>query len=383
VVLGLVVVVGGLIGLKCAQIFTIKAAGARSEKAGPPPESVNTGVAQEQSWDQTLDTVGSVATAEGVSIANDAAGLVARIDFQSGAVVKEGQVLVELDMRVERGQLASARAKKDLAETDAVRARNLFASGSISKAEVDNANSTLNAATADVSALEGEIQRKIVRAPFDGKLGIRLVNVGQYLAAGTPITVIESGEPIYVDFSLPQQDLGLVAVGMPVRLAVAASDAGPAPLQAEGSIFTVEPAVDPTTRNIKLRAHVPPEAVWLRPGMFVNVSVVEPTKETVVAIPATAIVHASYGDSVFVVEDEKDAAGNAVLGPGGQPSKIASQRFVRTGSRRGDFIAIAEGVKAGEELVTAGGFKLRNGARVTVSTAVEIHPELNPHPMNR
>jgi membrane fusion protein (multidrug efflux system) len=383
VVVGLLVVVGTLGGLKCAQISTIKTAGAKAQKAGPPPEAVNTAIAKEESWDKTLDTVGSVATQEGVNVANEEAGLVARIDFQSGAMAKEREVLVELDTRVERGQLASARAKKDLAATNLERTRKLFASGSVAKAQLDADQSAFDGAAADVSSLSAQIERKVVRAPFAGKLGIRLVNVGQYLAAGTPITIIESGETNYIDFSLPQRDLDIVSVGMPVRFSVSGlGDAG-APQTALGAIFTIDPQIDATTRNIKLRAHLPPDADWLRPGMFVKVSVIEPTKETVVAIPATAIVHASFGDSVFVVEDERDEAGNVVKGPDGKPFRAARQQFVKTGALRGDFIAISEGVKAGEEVVTAGAFKLRNRARIAVSTAAELHPELQPHPVNR
>ncbi len=378
VALGLLLVIGILGGLKCAQISTLKAAGSRAQKAGPPPETVNTTVAEEQNWDQTLDSVGSVTAARGVSISNDAAGVVMRINFESGAAVEQGQVLVELDARAERGQLASARAHKKLDATNAGRSRNLAASGSISKAQSDADETQLEASTADMSALVGQIERKIVRAPFRGKLGIRLVNVGQYLSAGTPIAVLESSESDYVDFSLPQQDLARVAVGMPVRISLDSGDAGVAPGPVEGSLFALDPAIDPTTRNIKLRATIPAEADWLHPGMFVNVSVVEPTKETVVAVPAMALVHASFGDSVFVVEDEKDAAGNAVNGPDGKPSKIVRQQFVRA-----DFVAIKEGLKPREEVVSAGAFKLRNKMRVRVSTDVQLHPELSPHPPNR
>jgi membrane fusion protein (multidrug efflux system) len=383
VAFGLLVLVGVLVGLKCAQISTIKAFAAKSQKSGPPPETVTTARAQEQSWDRTLDTVGSVATARGVSIGNEVAGTVSRIDFRSGATVEQGQVLVELDTAVERGQLASAIARRRLAAVNAERSRALYASGSIAKAQLDNDTSAIEAAAADVNALAAEIERKVVRAPFAGKVGIRLVNLGQYLAAGTPITVLESGESNLVDFALPQQDLSLLSDGMPVRFWIGTGDAGAAFPVAEGSLFAVDPALDPTTRNIKLRARIPAEADWLRPGMFVNVSVVEPTKQTVVAVPSTAVVHASFGDSVFVVEDEKDPQGNPVAGPDGKPFRIARQQFVRTGPRRGDFIAILDGVKTGEEVVTAGAFKLRNGTRVAVSTAVELRPELSPHPPNR
>jgi membrane fusion protein (multidrug efflux system) len=218
-----------------------------------------------------------------------------------------------------------------------------------------------------------------VRAPFDGKLGIRLVNVGQYLAPGTPITVLESSDATYVDFSLPQQDLPRLSVGMPVRLAFGTSHGGSAGNSTQstgGSISAVAPEVDPSTRNIGVRASVPTSATWLRPGMFVEVAVVEPQKEAVVAIPETAVVHASYGDSVFVVEDAKPENG----APAG---KAARQQFVQLGPTRGDFVSVTKGVGAGQTVVSAGAFKLRNGMRVTVSNAVEAQPELQPSPPNR
>jgi membrane fusion protein (multidrug efflux system) len=213
-----------------------------------------------------------------------------------------------------------------------------------------------------------------VRAPFAGKLGIRLINVGQYLGPGTPITVLESSEATYVDFDLPQQDLSAVSVGMPVRLALEGSGAGDAGAArgrtATGAVFAVDPDVDPSTRNVRVRASVPPQDDWLRPGMYVNVDVVEPKRDDVVAIPATAIVHASYGDSVFVVED----------GPSG---KVVRQQFVRLGPERGDFVAVADGVHAGEEVVSEGAFKLRKAMRVTVNNEVQTAPALAPHPANR
>jgi membrane fusion protein (multidrug efflux system) len=377
-----VVLIGLLGGLKGAQIASLVAFGKRAERAGPPPEAVSTAVASEQTWEETIESVGSVTAARGVTISNDGPGLVWKIDFESGGTVHEGQTLVELDTRVERAQLASARARQELAETTARRTRGLFASGAIAASQRDSDESALAGITADVDALSAQIERKIVRAPFAGKLGIRLVNVGQYLAAGTPITDLESAESSYVDFALPQQDLPLVAVGMPVRMSAKATDAGTTPV-AEGKIFAVEPAVDPTTRNIKLRATVPPDAAALRPGMYVEVTVVLPEKKAVVAVPATAVVHASFGDSVFVVEDEKDASGNVAVGADGKATKTARQQFVRLGRTRGDFAAVVEGVKPGDEVVVGGAFKLRNRTRIAVHNEVELHPELEPHPPNR
>ena len=381
--LGLLAIVALLAGLKAAQIARMIAFGKKAQLAGPPPETVSTVMAQQQSWEAMLSAVGSVTAARGVSISNEVAGTVWRIHFESGASVRQGDVLVELDSRVEQAQLASAREKRDLAATTVGRTRALVATGSISQAQSDTDESQVRAADADVNALAAQIDRKIVRAPFAGKLGIRLVNIGQYLAPGTAITVLESTDATYVDFSLPQQELTRVSVGMPVRIALDAGDAGAAPPPAEGSLFAVDPAIDPVTRNIKLRATVPAKNDWLRPGMFVAVSVIEPKQSNVVALPATAVVHASFGDSVFVVEDQKDKEGNVVQGQDGKPRKIGRQQFVRLGPTRGDFIAIADGVKVGDEVVVGGAFKLRNGAAITVNNEIDLHPELSPHPPNR
>lgn len=372
----LLAVVGALALLKGAQIFTVVKGGKRMQAAGPAPETVSTFVATIQTWNETLEAVGSVATGRGVNISNDAPGIVSRIAFESGATVRAGQVLVELDSRVERAQLASVRARKKLAEVNAKRSRALFASGSIAPAQEDTDESELAGAAADETAILAQIDRKIIRAPFAGKLGIRLVNVGQYLAPGTPVTVLESDESDYVDFTLPQQDIGRVAVGMPVELAIESSDAGAGGVRGEGKIYAVEPAVDPTTRSIKLRATVPQEETSFRPGMFVRASVLLPKTATVVAVPATAIVHAPYGDSAFVVEAEKNEKG-------GQPVKVVRQTFVKLGPSRGDFVAVTIGLSPGEEVVTGGAFKLRNRARIVVNNEVDVHPELSPHLPNR
>jgi membrane fusion protein (multidrug efflux system) len=374
---GLLALVGLLGGVKGAQIMTLIGAGKKMKAAGPPPETVATSVAREQTWDQTLESVGSVAAAQGVSIGNDAPGIVSRIAFESGETVREGQLLVELDTRVERAQLASARARQALAQETLKRTQALVATGAIARSQLDTDTSQLDAATADAAALAAQIDRKTVTAPFAGKLGIRLVNVGQYLAPGTPIAVLEAPEATYIDFDLPQQDLSLVHAGMPVRLALDTPDAGGAAARVDGAVFAVEPAVDPTTRNIKLRATVPARDQWLRPGMFVRVSVVEPQQANVVAIPATSVVHAPYGDSVFLVETAPAAAGSA-----GPPARIARQQFVRIGDERGDFVAVVDGVKAGEEVVSAGAFKLRNGTHLAINNAVQAPAELAPRPAN-
>ena len=386
--LALFAVVLLLAAVKGTQIFELVSFGKHAQKMGPPPEAVSTFVAQEQTWEETIPSVGSVSSTRGVSISNDSPGIVTRIAFESGDTVKQGQVLVELDTRVESAQLASAKARMELAKTNAERTRKLAASGAVTNAQLENDESQLAAASADVNALAAQIERKVVRAPFGGKLGIRLVNVGQYLAPGTKITDLESEQGTYVDFALPQQDLASIAVGMPVRISAShveqGSDAGAtAPPTIAGSIYAIDPTVDPATRNIRVRASVEGAEKTLRPGMFVDVQIVEPKKAQVVAVPETAIVHASYGDSVFVVEDEKDTSGAVVHAPDDSVSKIVRQQFVRRGDARGDFVAVVDGLSAGAEVVSEGAFKLRNRARVAVKNDVQPKPQLEPHPPNR
>lgn len=365
-IVALILVVGGLGAIKGSQIATLVASGKAAERAGPPPEAVGSAVASEQEWDATISAIGTVASAKGVTIGNDAPGVVTRISFDSGARVKKGQPLVELEANVERAQLAAAVARKELAETNAARTRALVASGSVAQFELDTDESQLQAARKDVEALRAQIERKVVRAPFSGRLGIRAVNLGQYLAPGTTITILETSDTLFVDFTLPQQRLGELAVGMPVRV-TATADAGP-PLT--GQIHAIAPAVDAMSRAVNIRATVPDPEGTLRTGMFVTADVVLPKREAFVIVPVTAIVHAPYGDSVFVVEEKPS-------GP------IARQQFVRTVETRGDFVAIREGLRPGQTVVTAGAFKLRNGAPIRIDNRVQPTPELNPRPANR
>jgi membrane fusion protein (multidrug efflux system) len=378
VVLGLVAVVAALAGIKAAQISMLIGMGKQAQKSGPPPEAVATFVAERQTWEGMISAVGSVTAAKGVAVSNEVPGIVSRILFDSGATVKEGQILVELDTSVERAQLASARARQDLAQETGTRSHALLASGSISKAQVDADEAQLKTATTDSSALAAQIDRKTVRAPFAGRLGIRLVNRGQYLNSGTPVAMLDAIDKQYVDFTLPQQRLADVQLGMPVRLTIEGAEGA----AHEGTVAAIEPAVDSATRTIKLRASVPNKDERLAPGMFANVSVILPQKASFVVLPATAIIHASYGDSVFVVEDEKDDAGTAVEGRDGKPAKVARQQFVRVGDARGDFTAILDGVAEGQVVVMGGAFKLRNGSNVVVNNDVKLTPQLAPHPEN-
>ena len=372
-ILSLVAVLATLAGVKASQISMLIGAGKAMKKAGPPPEVVGTTPAEQQTWEGTLTAVGSVVAAKGVALSNDAPGMVTHLYFESGAAVKQGQVLVELDANVERAQLASIRARKELADTSLQRTKALVNSGSIAPAQLDTDQSALKSLSADESALGAQIGRKVIRAPFSGRLGIRSVNLGQYLAPGTTITVLEDIQTVFVDFSLPQQQLGNLKVGMRVR----ASEPGHDTSLAEGAISAIEPAVDTVTRTVKIRASLPNKDERLRSGMFVKVEVVLPEQQSVVAIPSTAVVHASFGDSVFCVEDKK------LAGPDDKPGKVARQQFVKLGAARGDYVSVLAGVKPADVVVTAGAFKLRNGIPIVVNNEVKLEPKLAPTPDNR
>lgn len=375
----LLAIVGGLVGIKFTQISSLINMGKEMEKSGPPPEAVGTALVQEQDWEGTLAAVGSVAAVNGVAISNDAAGVVKKISFESGAIVKQGQVLVELDTSVERAQLASAEARKALAISTVERTRALAGKGAISQAQLDADEAQLKAATTDAEGIRAQMDPKVIRAPFTGRLGIRNVNLGQYVNPGTALTVLEAIDALYVDFTLPQQRLADVKVGMPVRITTEAD--GGAPWDA--TVAAIDPSIDAATRNIKIRASVPNKEERLRPGMFVNVALVLPTRGKVLTVPAPAIVRASFGDSVFIVEDKKPDAKGMTKTPDGKPVKDARQQFVRVGESRGDFVAIKEGVKPGQEVVVAGAFKLRNGAPVVVDNALRPNVQLAPRPENR
>ncbi len=377
--IALVAVIVVLGGIKGAQIGSLIAFGKKMKAAGPPPEAVGVARAEEQAWEGTLSAVGSVAAAKGVSVSNEAPGTVTRILFESGALVKEGQTLLELDTSVERAQLASALSRKELATTTAGRSRALVEKAAISQAQADNDENVLKTSKNDAETIQAQIARKTVRAPFTGKLGIRQVNVGQYLNPGTSITVLESLDKLYVDFTLPQQRLGDVAVGMTVRVSLDGAKGPPM----EGAIAAVDPTVDSVTRTIKLRATMPNDGDRLRSGMFVDVHVIRPEKKTVITVPATAVVHAPYGDSVFIVEDRKPDAPGSSTTPDGKPVKTVRQQFVKLGESRGDFVTVLDGVKVGQEVVAIGAFKLRNNSSVFLGDASGPKPSLDPKPQNR
>jgi membrane fusion protein (multidrug efflux system) len=375
---GLLLLLASVAGLKAAQISTLIGAGRQAQSLGPPPEAVSTATAEEQTWENTITAVATLVAVKGVAVSNEAPGVVTRLHFESGASVRQGQLLVELDSDVERAQLASIRARQKLAALSLERSRRLVDAGAIAPAQLDADQSSFGSVSADAKSLQAQIGRKMVRAPFSGRLGIRAVNLGQYLAPGTPVTVLESAESLYVDFTLPQQYLGRITLGTLVR----ALDAGEKPV-ADGTITAIDPAVDAVTRTFKVRASIPNQDGRLRSGMFVSARAVLPDRAKVIAVPVTAVIHAAYGDSVFCVENRQGPTGAALAGPDGKPLRVARQQFVKLGETRGDFVSVLDGLRPGQAVVTSGAFKLRNGSPVVVNQDVVLRPELAPRPANR
>jgi membrane fusion protein (multidrug efflux system) len=377
VVIGLLLIIGSLGGLKYWQISTLMAAGESMQAAGPPPEAVGSAVAQTQSWPSELTAVGTITGIESVAVSNEQPGVVTKVGFESGDLVRRGQSLVELDAQVERAQLSAAKARRALARLTAERTRTLVAKSAVPRDELDRDETALAAANNEVKGIQAQIDHKVVRAPFAGRAGIRGVSRGQYLGPGTTVTTVESVAGLWADFSLPQEQLARVAVGMPVRVQLADQQA------LEGTITAIDSSVDPATRSVKVRAALRDQHASLRSGMFVTVTLELPARADVVVVPATAIVHAPYGDSIFVIQDKPPLSPGMSTTPDGRPVKIARQQFVKVGQARGDFVAIDKGLKPGQPIVSFGAFKLRNGAPIVIDNRVQPKLELEPHPEDR
>ncbi len=362
---GLVLVIGILAGVKTNQIIGMVRAG---ESFVPPPLAVTSAKVQRAEWGSSRAAVGTLVAVQGVSLGAEVSGRVREIAFESGASVRRGEVLVKLDTSAEEAQLAAATADPRLATATLERAEKLRRGEVNAQADLDAADARAKQAAATVANLKAIIAKKTVRAPFDGRISIRQVNLGQILAPGTAIGSLQAVSPIFVDFWLPQQALRTLAPGERVRLR---TDTFP-DRSWEGEVTTVNPEVDPATRNVRVRATLENADGRLRPGMFGNVEVVAAEKRHVLAIPATAVLYAPYGDSVFAIEEQKDAKGKAAV--------VARQKFVRLGERRGDLVEVVSGLQAGETLVGSGAFKLRNGVTVAVNDALAPKAQLAPSP---
>ena len=354
-----------LVGLFIAGIGAVKAAQihgaiAASAKFAPPPTVVTTTVVKQERWQPTLAAVGSLRAVNGVVVSTDLPGIVSEIAFQSGQEVTKGDLLIRLDSQQEDAQLRSAEARLDLATSNLERYRDLVKQGAVSQSDYDGADSSNRQAVASVDEARALIARKTIVAPFDGLLGIRQADLGQYLNAGEPIVALQSVDPILVEFAFPQQELEHITVGKQLRLQAA----GLAEEQFDGTIAAIDSRVDEHTRNILIQGTINNPERKLRPGMFVNVEVLLPETATL-SIPASSINYAPYGDSVFVVKDNK-----------------VQEQFVKLGQNRGDQVAVVSGVREGDEVVSSGVFKLRSGIPVQVDNSVQPGNDVSPTPPN-
>ena len=336
----------------------------------PPPEAVTTVVVSQETWPSTLAAIGTVAAVQGVTVSADLPGTVERINFESGQAVRQGQVLALLDTRQERAQLAAVEARRELARVTFERMQGLLEDRVISKAEFDEATAEFRESEAQTGEIRAAIERKTIRAPFSGILGIREVNLGQYLAGGDPLVTLQSLNPIHVNFGVPQQAATRVRAGHKVRITT--GDAGGTGLT--GRVTAIDSLVDEATRNIQVQATLDNRQGTLRPGMFVETEVMLGEALAVRAIPASAVAYAPYGDSVFVVTEMKD--------PDGRSYRGVQQQFVKLGPARGDQVAVVSGLKDGDEVVTSGVFKLRNGAAVQLNNTVQPSNDAAPNPGN-
>jgi membrane fusion protein, multidrug efflux system len=362
--IGLVVLIGILGGIKGLQITRMIAFG---KQFVPAPETVTTFEVRPDMWESLLTSVGSLEAVQGVMVTAELKGKVEKIDFNPGAMVRAGDLLVQQDISSEKAQLQAAEAAVTLAKITLERTRNLLAAGTASQSQCDNADAQYKQAAAQADNIRATIAKKTIRAPFAGRLGIRLINLGQALNEGDAIVSLQSFDPIFVNFSLPQQELAQIRQGLVVRMS---TDALPG-RTFEGKITAINPAVDAATRNIRVQATAANLEEQLRPGMFVNVAVVMPAREKVLPIPATAVLYAPYGDSVFIVEKNNNEKT-------GRPGKVVRQQFVRLGKKRGDFVAVTSGLKEGETIVSTGVFKLRNGQAVVVKNSLAPEFKLKP-----
>jgi membrane fusion protein (multidrug efflux system) len=359
--------VGGLGFIKYKQVEAAIAAGASFQM---PPTAVTTVVAQKETWPSTMGVIGTAAAIQGVTVSADLPGTIDKIHFESGQWVKEGQILVELDTRQEKAQLANLEAQRDLAGINYGRAQELVKSGVIAKQEYDNAAAQQKATEAQVGDVKAAIARKTIRASFSGVLGIRQVSLGQYLAAGQAIVSLQTLSPIYVNFGVPQQDSGKMVAGHVLRV----TSADVPGLNFTGRIIALDSVINEQTRNIQVQAIVTNKDNRLRPGMFVQVELPLGSPRQVIPLPASAINYAPYGDSVYVVANMTDQKGRAYKG--------VRQQVVKVEGSRGDQVGVISGLNPGDEVVSSGVFKLRNGAPVLVNNTVKPSNSINPNPQD-
>jgi membrane fusion protein (multidrug efflux system) len=339
-----------LVLIKAMQIGKMMAS-----KMPMPVETVTSAVAKEEDWAPALSSVGTISAVQGAIVSSELGGTVAEVKFQNGGVAKKGDILVRLAATSEDADL-------ELARSDLMRTRDLAARKVISKAELDAAESKLK-------QKGGAVEKREVRAPFDGQLGIRQVNVGQMINAGQQVVSLQALDPLFVDFAVPQQNLPNLAQGLEARVRTDALG----DRVFVGKVTAINSTVDTTTRNVSMQVTLENRDHALKPGMFAKIEIILPTKQKTLVVPGTAVSYAPYGNSVYVIEKKKDAKT-------GKESQTIRQAFVRVGEARGDFVSITQGLKPGETVVGTGVFKLRNGMAVTINNDLAPKPQLNPTP---
>lgn len=360
-ILGLVVIIGALAGTKALQIGAMIDQG---KKFVPPPVTVTSYQVKTDTWVSELTAVGDLNAVQGVEVAAELAGKVVKIGFEPGSLVKKGDLLVAQDTTSEQAQLPGLIAQVDLARSELERADQMLAGEIISQSDYDKTKADYDLAMSQVNNLKSVIAKKNIRAPFAGQLGIRRVNLGQMLREGDPIVSLQNLDPIFADFSLPQQQISLVRNGQTVRMSC---DALPGETR-EGRVTTINPLVDSATRNIRIQATLGNKDGKLRPGMFVDVTVDLAERRKTLIIPATAVLYAPYSDSVFVIEKNQEQNEGLKL----------RQQFVTLDGKRGDFVAVSNGLKEGEMIVSTGVFKLRNDQTAIVDN--KLAPDFNTSP---
>lgn len=368
--IGIIIVVAAAAGIGLVKALQIKTMIDFAKHMPLQTETVASAQAVQENWQDSLQAIGSVDAAQGVMVSPEVAGMVSEIDFDSGATVKKGDLLIKLDTTSEEAQLRAAQAQVELARLNADRSQQLIASKTISQTELDTALATLKQNQANADAISTIIDKKTIRAPFDGRLGLRMVNLGEQLDVGKAIVSLQSLSPIYVDFSLPQQDVSKLQTGLQVNVS---SDAYPG-TNFTGKLIAINPDLDALMRSVQCRAEFENADRLLRAGMFVRVEVVLPQAQPVLVIPTTAVLSAPYGDAVYLVMQAKDI-GLTNIPP---TTLVSQQKFIRTGRSRGDFTAVTSGLQAGDQVVTAGLFKLHNGTPLVISNTNAPQPVLTP-----
>ena len=358
--LGLALIIGALVGTFASMIGTLIAAG---EAMQMPPSAVATTPVSKFEWRRESRAVGTIEAVQGVTLSSELPGVIEKILFKSGQVVEAGQPLVELQKNTELAQLKAAQATQKLSKLNLKRAKDLYKKDTISKAELDVAEAEAASADAQVSSIEASIKELTIYAPFSGRLGIRQVNLGQYLNPGAPIVTLQTEDPVYASFSLPQRELAHLQAGLKVT---ATADAAPdAPFI--GEITAIESEVDPMSRNIRIQATLQNPDGLLRPGMFVSVMVEHAKAREVFAIPTTSVAYASYGNRVFTAVPAEQGDG-----------MMAVEHFVKLGETRGDFVEVLDGIEPDATVISEGAFKLFTGAPIAANNELAPDTQIDP-----